>query len=238
MAACTINDLGDGCKWAPSTTALMDAQREGRETKTRAASYMNTFAFRLQNAGLPVPILNDSTVSFRPDVCTLLHTHIFMPKMQPNAEAKVVHLDAECGGKKRKKRKQRKSKRQLEKIASASRERMSKFLQKKDEERALKGSLARQQALEQLGITQEFNHSDHAEIYSYADHAVAAPIETVDASIAPPELTIEELYASTVPPPETMEPSNLALPVSARPAVRISSVTMRAKRMMLAHCAK
>ena len=83
-----------------------------------------------------------------------------MPKMQPNAEAKVVHLDAECGGKKRKKRKQRKSKRQLEKIASASRERMSKFLQKKDEERALKGSLARQQALEQLGITQEFNHSE------------------------------------------------------------------------------
>ena len=179
-----------------------------------------------------------------------------MPKMQPNAEAKVVHLDAECGGKKRKKRKQRKSKGQLEKIASASRERMSKFLQKKDEERALKGSLARQQALEQLGITQEFNHSDHAEIYSYADHAVAAPIETVDASIPPPEVTYETLDEGRLPQAPTKEPSILWAPAGAqqknhndpsnylhlalraRPAVRISSVSMRAKRMMQAHCAK
>ena len=174
-----------------------------------------------------------------------------MPKMQLNAEAKVVHLDAECGGKKRKKRKQRKSKRQLEKIASASRERMSKFLQKKDEERALKGSLARQQALEQLGITQEFNHSDHAEIYSYADHVVAAPNETVDASIPPPEVTYETLDEGRLPQAPTEEPSiicapnndpsnylHLALPVRARPAVRISSVSMRAKRLMQAHCAK
>ena len=29
MAACTIYDLVDGYKWAPSMTALMDAQRVG-----------------------------------------------------------------------------------------------------------------------------------------------------------------------------------------------------------------
>ena len=107
------------------------------------------------------------------------------------------------------------------------------------EEQDAMESQARQQALKKLGVsTQEFDYAEHEDVYNYADHAVEAPIETVDASIAPPELTIEELYASTVPPPETMEPSNLALPVSARPAVRISSVSMRAKRMMQAHCAK
>ena len=66
---------------------------------------------------------------------------------------------------------------------------MSKFNQKKTEEQAVKDSQARQQALEKLGITQEFNHLDHAKIYSYADHAVSAPIESVDASFPPPEIT-------------------------------------------------
>ena len=62
----------------------------------------------------------------------------------------------------------RKSKKQLEKNVQDNRERMSTFLQKKDEERAEKDSLARKQALERLGITQEFNHADHAEIYNYS----------------------------------------------------------------------
>ena len=136
--------------------------------------------------------------------------------------------------------KKRKSSNQCEKDREDNRKRMSTFAQKKMEEQDAMESQARQQALKKLGVTQEFDYADHVEVYNYADHAVEAPIETVDASIAPPELTIEELYASTVPPPETimMEPSNLALPVSARPAVRISSVSMRAKRMMQAHCAK
>ena len=134
--------------------------------------------------------------------------------------------------------KKRKSSNQCEKDREDNRKRMSTFAQKKMEEQDAMESQARQQALKKLGVTQEFDCAEHAEVYNYADHAVEAPIETVDASIAPPELTIEELYASTVPPPETMEPSNLALPVSARPAVRISSVSMRAKRMMQAHCAK
>ena len=100
--------------------------------------------------------------------------------------------------------KQRKSKNQLEKDRKANLERMSKFNQKKSEEQAVKDSLARQQALEQLGITQEFNHLDHAKIYSYADHAVAAPIETVDSSIPPPEVTYETLDEGRLPqaPPE------------------------------------
>jgi len=135
--------------------------------------------------------------------------------------------------------KKRKSSNQLEKDRQDNRERMSTFAQKKMEERDAKESQARTQALEKLGITQEFKYKHHAEIYKYADHAVEAPIVTVDASIAPPKITIEQLeYQSSSESEKNNDPSNLALPVSARPAVRISSVTMRAKRMMLAHCAK
>ena len=77
MAACTINDLVDGCRWAPSMTALMGPQREGRETKTRAASRMFTFASSAKRRS------NFKWVSGP--------TQIFMPKMQPNAEAKVLY---------------------------------------------------------------------------------------------------------------------------------------------------
>ena len=135
--------------------------------------------------------------------------------------------------------KKRKSSNQLEKDRQDNRERMSTFAQKKMEEQDAKESQARQQALKKLGITQEFNYKHHAEIYNYAVHAVDAPIETVDASIAPPDITIEQLEDQFQSESEKHnDPSNLALLVSARPAVRISSVTMRAKRMMLAHCAK
>ena len=54
---------------------------------------------------------------------------------------------------------------QLEKDRRDNRERMSNFLQNKDEERDEKDSLVSQQALERLYITQESNHADHAEIY-------------------------------------------------------------------------
>ena len=134
--------------------------------------------------------------------------------------------------------KKRKSSNQLEKDRQDNRERMSTFAQKKMEEQDAKESQARQQALEKLGITQEFKYKHHAEIHNYADHAVEAPIETVDASIAPPKITIEQLEdQSSSESEQNNDPSKLALPVSARPAVRMSSVTKRAKRMMLAHCA-
>ena len=66
---------------------------------------------------------------------------------------------------------------------------------------ALKDSQAREQALEQLGITQEFNRLDQANIYSYADNALTAPIETVtdDTSIPTPEVTIEKLDEGLLP---------------------------------------
>jgi hypothetical protein len=136
--------------------------------------------------------------------------------------------------------KKRKSSNQLEKDRQENRERLSKFAEKKMEEQDAKESQARQQALKKLDITQEFNYSDHKEVYNYADHAVEAPIETVDASISPPEITIEQLDVRPLSKSELqiMELSKLALPVSARPAVKVSSVTMRAKRMMQAHCAK
>jgi hypothetical protein len=108
--------------------------------------------------------------------------------------------------KNRKNRKSRKSKKQLEKKVQDSRERMSTFLQKKDEERAEKDSLARKQALERLGITQEFNHADHAEIYNYSAEVVEAPIETVDGSIPPPEVTHETLDEGRLPQAPTEEP--------------------------------
>jgi len=134
--------------------------------------------------------------------------------------------------------KKRKSSNQLEKDRQDNRERMSTFAQKKMEEQDAKESQAREQALEKLGITQKFKYKHHAEIHNYADHAVEAPIEMVDASIAPPKITIEQLEDQSSSESEKInDPSNLALPVSGRPAVRTSSVTMRAKRMMLAHCA-
>ena len=80
--------------------------------------------------------------------------------------------------------KRRKSSKQLEKDRQENREWMSEFCKKKSED-----SSARQQALKQLDITKEFNFSDHAEIYNYADCAHAAPIETVDATVHPPEIT-------------------------------------------------
>jgi hypothetical protein len=64
-------------------------------------------------------------------------------------------------------------------------------------------------------------------------------METVDASITPPKITIEQLEdQSSSESEKNNDPSNLALPVSARPAVRISAVSMLAKRMLQAHCAK
>ena len=54
--------------------------------------------------------------------------------------------------------------------------------------------MAREAALERLGITQEFGFEDHAGIYSYADNnspinSDEAPIKIVDASVDPPALT-------------------------------------------------
>ena len=112
---------------------------------------------------------------------------------------------------------------------------------KKSEEQAVTDSLARQQALEQLGITQDFNHLDHAKIYSFADHAVEAPIETVDSSIPPPDIT---QYPERSPSPERSRasPSPVrigdAMTPSARTAVVRFARFRRAKAIMQVHVAK
>jgi hypothetical protein len=58
--------------------------------------------------------------------------------------------------------KKRKSNNRLEKDRQDSCERVLIFAQKKVEEQAVKDSLARKHALELLGLTQEFNYSDHS----------------------------------------------------------------------------
>ena len=124
--------------------------------------------------------------------------------------------------------KNRKSKKQLEKNIQDNHERMSTFLQKKDEERAEKDSLARKQALERLGIKQEFNHADHAEIYNYYAEAVEAPIEMVDGSIPPPEVTHEMLDEGRLPQAPTEEPIVRQKPLGSKRALRF----MRTKAIL------
>jgi hypothetical protein len=128
---------------------------------------------------------------------------------------------------------------QLKKERQDNCEQMSAFPLKKAEEQAEKGLLTRQKALKKLGITKEFNYADHSEDYNYDDHAVEAQIETVDASIAPPKITIEQIHASHEPSPGSkLEIILYTDGTQARPAVRMSSVTTQAKRMLLAHCAE
>jgi len=85
--------------------------------------------------------------------------------------------------------KQKKSKSQLE---TKSRQRNENFLIEKDKKRDAEGSMARQVALEKLGIQEEFGFKDHDGIYSYADYS--APIKMIDASVAPPAVTEYPAY--------------------------------------------
>ena len=85
--------------------------------------------------------------------------------------------------------KQKKSKSQLE---TKSRQRNVNFLIEKDKKRDAEGSMARQVALEKLGIQEEFGFKDHDGIYSYADYS--APIKMLDASVAPPAVTEYPAY--------------------------------------------
>jgi D-ribose pyranose/furanose isomerase RbsD len=81
--------------------------------------------------------------------------------------------------------KKRKSSNQLEKDSWENCKRMSKSIVKKMEEQNAMEIQALQKALKKRGITQEFNYADHTKVCDYANHAVEAQIETVDASIAP-----------------------------------------------------
>ena len=85
--------------------------------------------------------------------------------------------------------KQRKSKNQLEKDRQKDRERCDIFNKQKADEQARKDTMAREAALKNLGITQDFSFEDHAKIYSFADDSIGAPIQIIDATVAPPVLT-------------------------------------------------
>ena len=99
-----------------------------------------------------------------------------------------------------------------------------------------KDSSARQEALKQLGIMQEFNYSDHAEIYNYADRAHAAQIEAVDASVHPPEITqyLDRSPCSSPCPVPGERINHAVTPTALAAGARFR----RAKANMQANCAK
>ena len=102
--------------------------------------------------------------------------------------AKVKRRNADGTVKKR----NRKSRNQKQKLREKDVEKRTKFNNKKAKEQQSKDAMAREAALERLGITQEFGFEDHAGIYSYADNNSPineAPIKIVDASVDPPALT-------------------------------------------------
>ena len=95
--------------------------------------------------------------------------------------------------------KQTKSKNQLEKQLDKSRQKQINFFIKKDQERDAKDSMARQAALDKLGIPLAFGFDDHKQVYNFAQERAPfnkAPIKIIDASIDPPALTSYPEYPS------------------------------------------
>ena len=130
----------------------------------------------------------------------------------------------------------RKSANQKEKQRDDNRKRISEFCNRKADEQAAKDSVAREQALTKLGVREKFNFEDHKEIYNYSAEAVEAPIETVDGSIPPPEVTYETLDEGRLPQAPTEEPSIILRlkPLGSKLALRF----MRSKKIMQMHVPK
>ena len=74
------------------------------------------------------------------------------------------------------KKKNRKSSNQKQKLREKDIEKRTKFNNKKAKEQQSKDAMAREAALERLGITQEFGFEDYAVIYSYA--RIIIPLST------------------------------------------------------------
>ena len=74
-------------------------------------------------------------------------------------------------------------------------QKFAKYQIKKAEEQQAKDTMARQAALEKMGMPveqQNFGYEDHRAIYNYAQERGPhhqPPIQTMDASVAPPEVT-------------------------------------------------
>jgi hypothetical protein len=88
--------------------------------------------------------------------------------------------------------------------------------------------VAREQALIKLGVKETFNFEDHKEIYNYSAEVVEAPIETVDGSIPPPEVTHETLDEGRLPQAPTEEPIVRQRPLGSKRALRF----MRTKAVL------
>lgn len=66
------------------------------------------------------------------------------------------------------------------------------FNNKKAEEQQVKDMMARQAALDELGIPLEYGFQDHKALYNYSQEQAPfnqPPIKIIDASVAPPEVT-------------------------------------------------
>ena len=74
-------------------------------------------------------------------------------------------------------------------------QKFAKYQIKKAEEQQAKDTMARQAALEKMGMPveqQEFGFEDHKELYSYAQERAPhhqPPIKVINASVAPPDVT-------------------------------------------------
>jgi hypothetical protein len=74
-------------------------------------------------------------------------------------------------------------------------QKFAKYQIKKAEEQQVKDTIIRQPALKKMGMPveqQEFGFKDHRELYNYAQERAPhhqPPIRTIDASVAPPQVT-------------------------------------------------
>ena len=125
------------------------------------------------------------------------------------------------------KKKNRKSPNQKHKRREKGLEKLQTFNNRKGEEQQGKDAMARQAALERIGITQEFGFEDHKGIYSYADSSITqAPIKIIDATIQPPEVTSYPEYPIrefSSPPAFNVD----RIPVAARRAKAILQMNLK-----------
>ena len=80
--------------------------------------------------------------------------------------------------------KKRKSDKRVEKEREDGHKRIEDKIIKKEEKKLEEGMVARQVALNDLGIKREYNFADHQGIYAYSNDREGAPIKTIGDKIA------------------------------------------------------
>ena len=237
-AACAIDDIINDSKQALSMISWMAARREREEDKdTNRIGFFHVISPDLRGGNRkgfalwrrPGPVLHRFTK------LVLVHSPKIMGRPGPvlhRFTTLVLVRSPKIMGRKG----NRKSANQKEKQRDDNRKRISEFCNRKADEQAAKDSVAREQALTKLGVREKFNFEDHKEIYNYSAEAVEAPIETVDGSIPPPEVTYETLDEGRLPQAPTEEPSIILRlkPLGSKLALRF----MRSKKIMQMHFPK